>query len=157
MVHYTRTPKAMGTLITKLIRPVFKKRGFAAINITTDWPYIIGEKWAESTIPEKLVFKPNQRQNGVLYLRVQGSAAVLLQHIEPEIIERVNAYFGYKAVASLRMLQGFHQILASKPAKKASLSVEQEEHIVALLKETDEGPLKDALMQLGAAIHKGNG
>lgn len=154
MMYYTRTPKAMGALITKLIQPVFKKRGFASLNITTDWPYIIGEKWAELTIPEKLVFKPNQRQNGVLYLRVQGSAAVLVQHIEPDIIERVNAYFGYKAVASLKMLQGFHKVLPHKSAKKAVLTHEKKEHIEALLKETDEGPLKDALMQLGTAIHK---
>ncbi|MBL0941851.1 MAG: DUF721 domain-containing protein [Alphaproteobacteria bacterium] len=154
MASYVSSPKNIGLLITKLVQPIFKKRGFAAMNITTDWPYIIGEKWAETTIPEKLVFKPNQRQNGTLYLRVQGSAAVLLQHIEPEIIERVNAYFGYKAVASLKMMQGFHQISANQPKKNTPLMPEKREYIETLLKETDEGPLKEALMQLGMAIHK---
>lgn len=142
----------MGRFIDKLVRPAYKKRGFAALNINTDWPSIIGEKWAEVTIPEKLVFKPNQRQNGILYLRVQGSSAVLLQHIEPEIIERVNTYFGYKAVARLKMLQGFSHVPEKTPPKKSSPTPEREKRIQALLKETDEGPVKEALMQLGLAL-----
>jgi hypothetical protein len=32
--------------------------------------------------------------------------AVELQHLEPVIIERINSYFGYRAVARLSMIRG---------------------------------------------------
>ena len=38
-------------------------------------------------------------------MHVAGSAALELQHSEPQLLERINGYFGYPAVARLRLIQ----------------------------------------------------
>ena len=40
-------------------------------------------------------------QDGTLTLTVKGAHAVVMQHILPEITERVNRFFGYPAVARI--------------------------------------------------------
>jgi hypothetical protein len=42
----------------------------------------------------------------VLNILVQGAHAPLMQHLAPVIIERVNRFFGYSAVAKLAFRQG---------------------------------------------------
>jgi hypothetical protein len=44
--------------------------------------------------------------DGTLTLKVQSSQATRLQHLEPQLIERINGYFGYRAIARLRLLHG---------------------------------------------------
>ena len=73
----------------------------------TDWPAIAGLALAAGTAPEKLVSDRRAGIGGTLYIRVaDGSLATELQHQEPEVIERINRYFGYPAVARLAMHQG---------------------------------------------------
>ncbi|MEM9590960.1 MAG: DciA family protein [Pseudomonadota bacterium] len=40
-----------------------------------------------------------------LVLRIEGPRAVEVQHRAPQILERINAYFGYRAVSEMRFLQ----------------------------------------------------
>ncbi|MEL6289347.1 MAG: DciA family protein, partial [Pseudomonadota bacterium] len=42
---------------------------------------------------------------GTLVLRVDGPLALELQHRSAQLIERINRYFGYRAIAALRILQ----------------------------------------------------
>ncbi len=49
-----------------------------------------------------------KRQDGVLTLTVDGAHAPMMQHVAPTIIERVNRFFGYSAVARLTIRQGQH-------------------------------------------------
>ena len=53
---------------------------------------------------EKLAFPKGKRIDGVLHVRVVGGAATELQHLEPQVVERINAYFGYAAVGRLKLL-----------------------------------------------------
>jgi hypothetical protein len=57
-------------------------------------------------VPMRLAFPPGERSAGTLHLRVQGSLALELQHLEPVVLERINSYFGYRAVVRLRIQQG---------------------------------------------------
>ena len=51
----------------------------------------------------------------MLTLTVRGAHAVMLQHVVPEIIERVNRFFGYAAVARVTIRQG--EIVAREPRR----------------------------------------
>src|SRR5690606_39103470 len=51
-------------------------------------------------------FPPAKRSDGVLTLTVSSAHAPMMQHVAPEIIERVNRFFGYPAVARVVMRQG---------------------------------------------------
>ena len=47
-----------------------------------------------------------EKSQGTLHLVVSPAHAPIIQHVIPEIIERVNRFFGYRAVAQVRMRQG---------------------------------------------------
>ena len=46
-----------------------------------------------------------QKKGATLVLRVEGPAALEVQHQAPQIIERINSYFGYRAIEDIRILQ----------------------------------------------------
>ena len=75
-----------------------------------------------------------------------------MQYKARQIIERINAYFGYAAVAELRIVQApvERQAAAARPAARAS--GEPLTHEVAHV--ADPG-LRDALARLGAGVRAG--
>lgn len=96
----------VGRLISQVVKPVMRKRGFYDIDIIAEWEFIVGPQWAKQTSPHKLSFNPHNRRAGTLEILVSPGAAVLIQHIEPMIIDRVNTYFGFEAVNRLKIIHG---------------------------------------------------
>jgi hypothetical protein len=98
-------PRSLATLIPKLVRPAIGKRGFAEAGLIADWPAIAGAEIAVHCRPERLEFPRGERTDGTLHLRVEGAWAVAIQHLEPQLVERINASLGYRAIGRLRLLQ----------------------------------------------------
>ncbi len=92
--------------LPRLTKAALGKRGFAEGGIVTDWAAIVGSELAASSLPERLSFAQGERRDGTLQVRVTGAFALELQHLEPMVIERINSYFGYRAVARLKIRQG---------------------------------------------------
>lgn len=98
--------RPVSELVPEVGRVAFRKFGFVQSSIVSRWAEIVGERYAEVSAPESLRFPPGERANGVLTLVASGAQAPLLQHIVPEIVERVNRFFGYPAVARVTIRQG---------------------------------------------------
>ncbi|GMN12715.1 DciA family protein [Altererythrobacter sp. MTPC7] len=101
-----RGAKAIGDLTPQVGRTAFRRFGFVQSNIVTRWPEIVGNAHAQVSSPEAIRFPPGERAEGILQLVVMPAHAPLIQHVIPEIIERVNRFFGYKAVARVKIRQG---------------------------------------------------
>lgn len=84
----------------------FRRFGFIQSAIVTRWPEIVGEKLAAASAPESIKFPVGKKQDGTLTLMVRSAHGVMIQHVVPEIIERVNLFFGYPAVAKIAIRQG---------------------------------------------------
>jgi hypothetical protein len=84
----------------------FRKFGFVQSSIVSRWPEIVGDRYARVSSPESIRFPQGQRAEGVLTLTVVGAHGPMMQHIAPEIVERVNRFFGYAAVARVVFRQG---------------------------------------------------
>jgi len=54
-----------------------------------------------------------------LIVKVEGAMALELQHLSPQIIERLNNYYGYAAIGRLHIIQSPVTLSASTPARKA--------------------------------------
>lgn len=148
-----RGPRALAAMVSKITRKVLKQRGFAEAGIITDWPAIVGAELALESAPEKLVYPPGERLGGVLHIRVAGALATELQHLEPLVIERINGYFGYRAVARLRLLQGPLPVEeTAPPAPRRRLDPEAEAALREGLAEVPDEDLKAALERLGRAV-----
>ncbi len=145
--------RAIGATVEKLTKPVFGRRGFGSPAIVNDWPEIIGGILAEHTFPERIAYPTGKRSEGTLHLKIDSAALALeLQHLAPQIMERVNTYFGFKAVADIRILQG---PLPEKPEKKpppAPLDKAKRQELNKKLTLVTDPDLKAALESLGTEV-----
>jgi hypothetical protein len=98
---------ALAGSVERVTKQALGRRALAEAGLIADWPSIVGAGFARVCLPRRLSF-PNAktRREGTLVLRVSPGEATRLAHQEPLLVERVNGYFGYKAVARLRLEQG---------------------------------------------------
>lgn len=108
--------KTVGTFVPGLTKKAFEKYGFAAATLLTDWETIVGREMASYTSPERLKWPrmtgasgdadPDAaRPGGTLHLRVDPARALDVEYRARQIAERINAYFGYRAVETVRLIQ----------------------------------------------------
>lgn len=98
--------RRVADLIPAIGDVAFRKFGFVQSSIVTRWPEIVGAKLARVTAPESLRFPQGQKAEGVLSITVASAHAPVVQHVIPDVIARVNRFFGYAAVARVRLTQG---------------------------------------------------
>ncbi len=147
-------PRALAAAITRLTAPAFGRRGFAAGAVVNQWPAIVGAHLAAHTAPEKIVHAEGGREEGTLHLRVDsGALAIELQHLEPQLIERVNGYFGYRAVARVKLAQGPLPRRREPPATAPrDLDGAEEKELAGRLDAIGDADLRAALDSLGRAV-----
>lgn len=112
--------RAVGDLLPQVGGAAFRRFGFVQSGIVTRWADIVGPKYAGVSSPESIRFPPGKKAEGVLTVTVKGAHASMMQHIAPEIVERVNRFFGYAAVARLNLKQGR---VAERPSRAAPPSL----------------------------------
>ena len=79
--------------------------------------------------------------------------ATELLHLEPLLIERINGYFGFKAVARLKITQGPLPDTAAKPVwNPRPLKTEEETNLIESLIEVEDEDLQRSLRALGRAV-----
>ena len=98
--------KPIADLMPQIGRTAFRRFGFVQSSVVTRWPEIVGETHARVCMPESIRFPPGEKAEGIMQLVVLPAHAPLIQHVIPEIMERVNRFFGYKAVARVKIRQG---------------------------------------------------
>jgi hypothetical protein len=147
-------PRPLADLLHKTLKDAFARQGFASSELVTRWTEIVGAEIAAHSQPEKIQWpRPADGQTpepGILVLRVEGPAAIEIQHLSSVVLERVNRFFGWRAVGGLRLRQ-------APLARKASAAHPMPDRaaaarIAAGLTEIADENLRDALARLGAAI-----
>lgn len=149
-------PRALGEAIAALTRPIVGKRGFVRGGLIAEWVTIVGERLAASSLPERVSYPPKQSRGGTLHLRVgSGSLAMELQHLEPELIQRINGYFGYDAIARVRLIQGplpEPDRGPPRPRPPRPLTDAEEGVLAERLHGIGDAELRSALAALGRAV-----
>lgn len=99
-------PRRIADLMPDINRTAFRKFGFVQSSIVTRWGEIVGPHYAAVSAPESIRFPVGKKAGGTLQLTVMSGHAPMIQHVLPDIVERVNRFFGYAAVAKVAMRQG---------------------------------------------------
>lgn len=144
--------RAIGAELPKLARPVLGKRGLGEAQLLMHWEAIVGPELAEEAQPERLSFRKGERAHGTLRLRVAPGAALELQHQGPVIVERINVFLGYPAVARLAFVQGPLASVRRRPAPPRPLRPEEQEALAKRVEAVEDETLRTALERLGAAV-----
>lgn len=110
----------LGDLVQKTLDPVVKKRGFASTRLLADWETVVGARIAGLGVPEALKFSRGRDAGGTLLIGCTSGDALDLQHLQPQLIERVNAYLGWRAVEAVRLQTGRRRP-ARSPAREGTL------------------------------------
>lgn len=115
--------KPIADLMPQIGRTAFRRFGFVQSSVVSRWPEIVGEQHARVCAPESIRFPPGEKSEGILQLVVVPAHAPLIQHVIPEIIERVNRFFGYSAVARVKLRQGTVQAARADSPRTAPPSL----------------------------------
>ena len=115
--------RAVSDIVPDVGRAAFRRFGFVQSSVVSRWREIVGDRYAAVSSPESIRFPPGRRSEGVLNLVVEGAHAPLMQHVAPAIVDRVNRFFGYRAVERIAFRQGIVQ-LARGRARPAPRSLE---------------------------------
>ncbi len=146
--------RSISATVEKLTRPIFGKRGFGQGTMLADWHNITGSVLAQHSFPEKITYPRNERGNGTLHLRIDSPALALeLQHLEPQLLDRINTHFGYRAVAYIKIIQGALPEKDEDPViEKRELTAEEKTALEDRLNLVSDPDLKEALRALGAGV-----
>lgn len=139
--------------LPRLIGKPLGKRGFGEGGLIAEWPAVVGEEIARHAAPLKLSFPRGQRREGTLTLRVTGAFATELQHMAPQLLERINGYLGYSAIARLKIEQGrLPPRVRSGMHQLAPLAPAEEQQMTTALQRIGDDNLRQALEGLGRAV-----
>ena len=149
-------PRPLSDLLRKTLNEGFARQGFASSELVTRWETIAGAEIAAHCEPIKIQWpRPvgdEEPDPATLVLRVEGPAAIEVQHQSGLIIERVNRFFGWQAVGTIALRQApLTRREARKRRTKPDPAVAQ--RIAETLDIADE-PLREALGRLGAAVKR---
>ncbi len=153
---------AVGKHLHRLTRKAYETHGFAYADILTQWQSIVGDELARVCKPQSIRWprglqhqeKGRQKLGGTLTIVAAGASALELQHETPRILEKLNTYYGYGAVTTIKIVQG-HVPLPDKEnrPKLAPLNVDQKAILNTQLGDIEDEPLRTALKKLGTGVH----
>ena len=135
-IRRTKDLQSLSQTLLPFAQNILGKNGFVETDIITNWPEIIGEQLAQFSFPQKIDFPKDKKNNGCLHLSVpSGAFAVEIKHKEKYILDKINTYFGYNAVSTLKIIQNNeltisdYYIKHKAPAKLPDISKEDAEFI----------------------------
>jgi hypothetical protein len=143
-------------LVGKAVGDTFRKQGFASAELVTRWAEIAGAEIAAHSEPVKIQWprpiEGEEREPGTLVLRVDGPAAIEIQHLANVICERVNRFLGWRAIARIGLRQAPLRRGAVKRRRMPDDAAAA--RLAATLSDIDDEALRQALSRLGAAVKR---
>ncbi|MBF0858664.1 DUF721 domain-containing protein [Gluconobacter sp. LMG 31484] len=132
--------KQIGTFVQGLTQPVFKKKPPVLARLMMDWVDFVGPRLAKQTEPRRF-------SAGTLTLACSGPIAMELQHLAPQIIERINVACGLRGEYGIERLKLVQDLVAfERPTPKRPKPVQIE------VPDIEDEELRLALENLGGYL-----
>ncbi len=145
-------PRRIGQTVPEVAGKVLGKRGLAFGALITDWPAIVGQQLSQRTAPDKLSFPRGKREEATLHIRAMGAIALELQHLEPQIIERINSFFGYHAVARIKLIHAGLPAAPSPMLRPRALTTDEEASVATTIAAVEDEELRATLERFGRSL-----
>ena len=142
----------------KVLAPVIARRAAMTVDLLTAWPDIVGQQHADYTMPEKINWPRRSSDDdpfspGTLVVRCDGPRAVLIQHESQQLVERVNLFFGFHAIARIRLVQKpVTRMRREKTPRLPEPGPEESRKLDKILNSIDDPQLRARLEKLGRGV-----
>lgn len=153
-------PRPLADLARQPLSEAMKQAGFAATEVVTRWEEIVGPELSRHSAPIKLAWQRRRDgidapEPGTLHVQVSAPFALEIQYLQPVILERVNAFFGWRCAAGMRITR-VPMVAKAKPRGPKRLPAD-EERLRMVTEGITDAKLKTALERLGRAVGKDPG
>ncbi len=153
--HRRRRFEALSANLGRLTARAMGRRGFAQGAVVRDWPVIVGDVLARQSAPERILYPRGAKTGGTLHLRVANPGLALeLQHLEPMVLDRVNGYFGFRAVEKVKILQAPLPSDDEPATPRRALTAAEVAALKRDLTGVEDAELRASLERLGTAIRR---
>jgi hypothetical protein len=100
-----RKPLEIKTALPALTLEILQKRGIHDPALLLNWKTIIGDKLANLCTIDKITYVGQNRNTGTLYIRCKPQYALDILHQQSYLLDKVNVFFGYKALHHVKIIQ----------------------------------------------------
>jgi len=152
----------------KAVDKIAGKHGFAEADVLLNWPTIAGAALARVCQPVRVQYGRGNVLGAVLIVQTNSARAPEVEHKGPLIVEKVNQYYGYRAIHRLKVTQstglggrsrtvpGFSEDatpFAGRPASRPPEPTEKDTATAAAMAADIHSPgLRAALTRMGAHV-----
>ncbi|QDH16922.1 DUF721 domain-containing protein [Swingsia samuiensis] len=125
--------KQIGVFVSEITEPAFKRKSSLFVRMAMDWTDFVGARLAQQTQPKRIT-------GTTLTIGCSGPVAMELQHMAPQMIDRINTtagLVGERALTKIKIVQDMSIVeetkrLRPKPAQVEVTHIEDEELRAAL-------------------------
>ena len=142
--------RAISDLVPEIGRTAFRKFGFIQSSVVSRWREIVGDRLADVTQPAMIRFPAGQKAGGTLHLTISGAHAPMLQHVAPDLMAAVNRFFGYAAIAHVRMTHG--QVTPAPPVQPPAMLKAVPAELGDSLRDIGDPELRTVLERMAAGL-----
>ena len=154
-------PQSIGDTVKKINKNFSSKFGKVEFIIHSNWHNIVGSYFTDFSQPNQITRIPDIENDygekiykNYLNVSVAPAAAIEFKHFKDTIIEKINSYFGYKAIMDLRIHQNYIAKASNKNIKMSNkvLDDNDRENINRDVDKLQNHDLKKSLISLGTNI-----
>ncbi len=159
--------RPVGKHFSSVTQKAYARHGHAWGELLSNWANIVGAEIASYCEPEKVSWPTAtnnqsgasrfQKIGGILTLRVALGRALDVQYTTPQIIDKINAYYGYNSIAQIKIIQGRLDTQArTKKQPLPPLRPEVEQQLESHTIQIEDQGLKDAIYRLAKGVYSQN-
>ena len=160
----TFVPMSIADSLKSVNRKFLYKFGKLDYTIHAKWGDIVGSFFVNHSEPLKIssiLVSVDEDGSNIydrhLHVNVSPASAIEFQHFQDKIIEKINSYFGYKAIKGIKIHQ---QFIKNKNSNKKSKNINLIAREIDKKKVLDSTPklsnkkLEESIVNLGLSIRK---
>ncbi|MDX9689066.1 MAG: DUF721 domain-containing protein [Proteobacteria bacterium] len=159
-----KLPRPLASSIDSVARTAVGKEWALYATLIEHWSEIVGADYAQKTKPVKISFPKGKKagENWARHKQTGGTLLIRLPHglrmefsfLIPQMLQRINAFFGYPAIATLQFDSYYEKasVPPPPPAQEKTLTDREKSLLKEQLKDIDNNELREALERLGESV-----
>jgi hypothetical protein len=99
---YVQGLRSFGNTLPRGVKKILKKNGYNYTEIISKWSTLAGKEVSSCSYPKSIKMSRGDL-NGTLIVAVNRGDEITVEYSKREIIDKINSYFGYQLISSLKL------------------------------------------------------